>query len=265
MSQAYHNHSRDLRIADEELVEIVERLGRDLARLAGSVDRGDVPPALVDSVYRGAHSLKGVSGLSGRATVSDLARSMESLLDLIRLGGAPLDAAALEVLDAAIDALGRLVRGGGEAGEPDLSSLRERLASCRNRTLPLPPPIPLRPDLPEELNSLISGYERHRLEENIRAGRRLYLIRTSFPLERFDRDLESLLLHLGGEGEVICTVPAPAPGRIAAIDFQILFGADLPPSPLPGDAASDEISLAPDCLSPAAPADTAPAAGGSSA
>ena len=260
MSQAYLNHSPDLRMAHEELVEIVERLGRDLTRLAGSVERGDVPPALVDSVYRGAHSLKGVSGLSGHATVSDLARSVESLLDLIRLGRAPLDAAALEVLDAAIEALGELVRGGGGACEPDLSSLRERLAACRNRTLPLPPPIHLRPDLPEGLHASLSGYERHRLEENIRAGRRLYLIRASLPLERCDRDLESLLLQLGGAGEVICTATAPAPGRMAAIDFQILFGADLPPSPLPGDAACDEMSL-----SPATPADPASAAGGSSA
>ena len=54
-----------------EAEEIVERLGSELADLADVAGDGDIDPDLLNSIFRGAHSLKGLAGMFGFAGVSE--------------------------------------------------------------------------------------------------------------------------------------------------------------------------------------------------
>src|SRR3974390_2053133 len=81
-----------------EAEEIVEHLGSELADLADLADKGDIDPDLLNSIFRGAHSLKGLAGMFGLAGVSELSHNMENLLDLLRLGKLRLDTEVITVL-----------------------------------------------------------------------------------------------------------------------------------------------------------------------
>ena len=45
-----------------EAQEVVEQLSRDLIKLDEQIKRGKDDPSLVNVIFRGAHSLKGISG-----------------------------------------------------------------------------------------------------------------------------------------------------------------------------------------------------------
>ena len=69
-----------------EAEEIVDQLGSELADLADMADSGDLSPDLLNSIFRAAHSLKGLAGMFGFADISELSHNMENLLDSLRLG-----------------------------------------------------------------------------------------------------------------------------------------------------------------------------------
>ena len=71
-----------------ETEEIIESLNLDMVRLADSVDSGDCDPDVLNGIFRGAHSIKGLSGMFGFDDLSTISHSMESLLDGLRLGAA---------------------------------------------------------------------------------------------------------------------------------------------------------------------------------
>ena len=56
-----------------ETEEIIGSLNLDLVRLADSVDSGDCDPDVLNSIFRGAHSIKGLAGMFGFEAVPQLA------------------------------------------------------------------------------------------------------------------------------------------------------------------------------------------------
>src|SRR5512140_3772022 len=86
-----------------EAQEIVDALNRDLIAAEAEAKTGEVPPQRVNSLFRSAHSLKGISGMFG--------------LDGMRLGKVKLDASALDVLFACVERFGTLIAA-AESGEP---------------------------------------------------------------------------------------------------------------------------------------------------
>ena len=227
-----------------EAEEILEDLGRDLVLLSDA-DRSEyVPPDMVNAIFRGAHSLKGLAGMLGYTGISGLAHRLETLLDLIRLGKAHLDNQTVEVLFAAMDILGVLIRAcGREESPPDISPILERISACCARTIAPPSHDLARPVLPERITGALTEFEEHRLAETVRRGRRLSLVHASFLLESFDRELEALIDLLKSRGEVISTLPSPGRDRQDAIDFDILMGSDEPPGPLPAGVTSEEVAV----------------------
>ena len=69
-----------------EAKEIIDQLSMDIVGLSDCADSGDFNPDLVNSVFRGAHSLKGLAGMFGFTDISELAHNLENLLDSLRLG-----------------------------------------------------------------------------------------------------------------------------------------------------------------------------------
>jgi len=242
------NTPRDLSHGVQEFLaeaeEIMEDLSRDLAVLSVAARSGSGNPDLVNAIFRGAHSLKGLAGMLGYTDISGLAHRLETLLDLLRLGKAPLDDTTVNVLFAAVDALGGLLstcsRGGAA---PDISVVHEQLDACCARSMSPPSCSLPRPDLPERITHSLTEFEEHLLDETVRLGRLVFLVHASFSLDSFDRELESLISLLREQGHVISTLPSPGRERSDAIDFDILVGSGVRPDGLPSGVSCQEVPV----------------------
>jgi two-component system, chemotaxis family, sensor kinase CheA len=213
-----------------EAEEILDQLSNDLVALSDCADGGECSPDLVNSVFRAAHSLKGLAGMFGFTEIAELGHHLENLLDALRLGKVELNQAVVSSLFEATELLGMLVRNAAEpGGEPvDLSGVKQRISDCLAKEPGKSKESPLaRLNLPERVLSSMTEYEEHRLLENVKKGRRIYSIRVSLLLVSFDSELMELTEQLKGVGEVISTLPSASGGLDAGIDFEILFGSDL--------------------------------------
>jgi len=218
-----------------EAEEILDQLSLDLVALSDCADGGDCNPDLVNSVFRAAHSLKGLAGMFGFTEIADLGHHLENLLDALRLGKVELSQQVVSALFEALELLGTLVRNAGEARPEtvDLGSVKQRISDCltnkpgQGKTSPL-----AQLNLPERVLSSMTEYEEHRLLENVKKGRKIYSIQVSLLLVSFDSELMELTEQLKQVGEVISTLPSASGGLDAGIDFEILFGTDLAGSAL---------------------------------
>lgn len=218
-----------------EAEEILEQLNGDLLTLGESADREEYDPEVVNSIFRSAHSLKGLAGMFGFGEIADLAHNLESLLDCLRLGKIPLDGRALAVLFDAVDVLGAVVRGVGTptSGQVELSPLLERIADCISGAAGGAAVLsPADLGISEKVLQALTEYEEHRLRENIARGKDLYLFHASYSLDSFDRELGDLVDLLKGSGEVISTLPSAEGDLGSRIAFDILFGTSKQPEEL---------------------------------
>ncbi len=230
--------------------EIVEKLGRDLVALDGRLRRaapgaeapadvgaGGVEPELLNDIFRGAHSLKGLAGMFGFKELTAVSHNLENLLDALRLGRVTLDASILDLLFAGLDLLGREIKAAGvdapaggapgdgaEQTEIDAFITRLNTAAGQAREAAAVAAVGLDP----AILSVLTEFEEHRLDENLRAGRALYSIRTSFDLVGFDQGLAELTARLKPLGELITTLPGSAPSAPGQINFDIIIGSDRP-------------------------------------
>ena len=69
-----------------EAQEIVETLSRDLLVLDQSQKEGTTDPDLVNEIFRGVHTLKGIAGMFGYHQIGAVAHALEDLLEDLRLG-----------------------------------------------------------------------------------------------------------------------------------------------------------------------------------
>ncbi|GAM08192.1 chemotaxis protein CheA [Geobacter sp. OR-1] len=210
-----------------EAEEIVDQLNNDLVNLGDCADTGDCNPDLLNSIFRGAHSLKGLAGIFGFGEIGELAHNMENLLDSLRLGKINLNPSIMNVLFDAMDLLGNLVRGAGD-GHLDTSGIPAmvaRINTCANTSRNNADDSPLASlGLSESVLNALTEYEEHRLIENVKKGKSIFSIIASFSLTTFDQELGDLTDVLKKEGEVISTLPSVGSGNSGGIDFEILFG-----------------------------------------
>jgi two-component system chemotaxis sensor kinase CheA len=216
-----------------EAEEVVEQLGSELADLADMADGGELNPELLNSIFRGAHSLKGLAGMFGFSAISELAHNMENILDSLRLGRISLDQGLMKVLFGAHELLTSLVR----SVEIEGADRTEEIAACVSLInaclvpplVKLPAAAPLqRLGLPGLAAGVLTEYEEHRLLDNLNRGRNIFNVHTSFKLTTFDKDLEQVSDVLTACGEVISTLPCMGGNVETDIDFDILFGSTQP-------------------------------------
>ncbi len=218
-----------------EAEEILDQLSLDLVSLSDCADGGECSPDLVNSVFRAAHSLKGLAGMFGLTEIAELGHHLENLLDALRLGKVELDQAVVSALFESTELLGVLVRNAGEAGGDavDLSGAMQHINDCLTRGPKSSGDSPLsRLNIPDRILNSMTEYEEHRLLENVKKGRRIYSIRVSLLLASFDSELMELTELLKQVGEVVSTLPSASSGLDSGIDFEILFGSDLAGSEL---------------------------------
>ncbi len=212
-----------------EAEEIIDQLNLDLVALSDCADGGDFNPDLVNSIFRGAHSLKGLAGMFGFTDIAELSHNMENLLDSLRLGKVSLDQNTISVLFDSMELLGLLVQSAGstEQGRHDISQIVARISSCVNTVRKEEQASPLsKLGLSERVLGSLTEYEEHRLLENVKRGRNIFSVLASFSLATFDQDLGELTDALKEAGEVISTLPSAGGGGESSINFEILFGSE---------------------------------------
>ena len=105
--------SRYLGLFVAEASEHLEALGRDLVALEGT------PSAeTVDSLFRHAHSVKGMAASMGLEPIAQLAHRVEDLVDVARRVPGALGRDRVDLLLTTTDAMLALVRGTGEGNPP---------------------------------------------------------------------------------------------------------------------------------------------------
>jgi two-component system chemotaxis sensor kinase CheA len=246
-----------------EAEEILERMRDDLSTLAEATAAGrEAAPAVVNQLFRSAHSLKGLSGMFGIAPLAELAHHLEDVLDRFRLGHSTLGTKGLALLDESVElAAAGLEKVGRE--EPDetltdaIADLVGRIAAWSHE--PSEPRESLEGALPDHVLRALTEYEESRLRQSLRRGRGLVLIDVEFPIANFEEALGELNRTLHEIGEVISTLPSPAASREAGIRFELLAASELAPSALAGCLGLDPAAVRA-ATAPPASAETSAAA-----
>lgn len=241
-------HNKAIKDFLAEAEEIVEQLGTELADLSDMAEGGDFNPDILNSIFRGAHSLKGLAGMFGFTEISELSHNLENLLDWLRLGKIPLNQQLMPVLFDSHDLLTSLVRA---LSDGENHSKSNEIAACISKiNARLAPPekpggsSPLESlGLSEQVTGALTEYEEHRLLDNISKGRTIFNVHTSFDLCTFDQELAAVTDILKTCGEVVSTLPSVGGNIETHIDFDILFGSTRQLADLKCMVESDAVSV----------------------
>lgn len=134
--------SRYLSLFVGEATEHLEALGKDLVRL--EQDKGQAP-GLVDSMFRHAHSVKGMAASMGFEGTATLAHRLEDLLHALRTEPARFDKGTGDLVLGAVDTLSAHVKAASEGQPPaDATALAGRLSQT-TATLSQTPSAPSAP------------------------------------------------------------------------------------------------------------------------
>ena len=248
MSEPAATHTKAVQDFLAEAEEIVEHLGSELADLADAAERSEFDPDLLNSIFRGAHSLKGLAGMFNFDGVAELAHNMENLLDRLRLGKLNLSPHLITVLFLSHEVLTATVRALASREDKDMT---QEIAVCVSRiNACLAPPehqagtaSPGAAELPAHIRTALTEYEEHRLNDNIAKGRALFTVHASLTLDTFDTELTDITVLLKARGEVISTLPGVGENVETAIDFEILFGSTRSHQELQADLERENVSV----------------------
>jgi two-component system chemotaxis sensor kinase CheA len=161
-----------------EAQELVDGLGRDLLQLDESLKKGKVDAELINDVFRGVHTLKGLSGLFGAARMAGLSHELENVLDDLRLGRVEISQPVLDTLFQAVSLYSRILsaeNGDGEDPTPDIEQLLLSLGQLSPRRAGGGGAgVVAQYDLDPGLLGVLTEYEEHRLRTNVQQGQNLY-------------------------------------------------------------------------------------------
>ena len=211
-----------------EAIEIVEAIGRDLIALDRGVRQsGRADVEIVNGLFRGVHTLRGVAGLFGPSPTTEISRSLEDVLERVRLGRAPVDDALIDVLFRAVDVYGRVLaaeRVGAPPPHDDLDDLLQRLEASAAPVTPPGGPY----DLDPGLLAVLTEYEEHRLRANVEDGKTLLRLRIELDLASLDVAIEELKARAKGRAEVLTYLPTGAGSAEDAIELDVLLASSEP-------------------------------------
>ncbi|MBW2229960.1 MAG: chemotaxis protein CheA [Deltaproteobacteria bacterium] len=215
-----------------EAEEILDRMREDLVDLGDQRTNGiEVDPDLVNQIFRSAHSLKGLAGMFGLDGIGKLAHHMEDILDGLRLGRIAIESPAVDLLDSAVALFTALLvdiedPALEEKHTRDIAELIRRIDSAVEEPAPAADELAGLALDPSLLRAL-TEYEEHRLRENIRRGRHLALVDSTFEIIAFEEGLSELSAAIREVGEVVSTLPSPGDAPESQIRFSLLVATDM--------------------------------------
>ena len=201
-----------------EAEDILNSMGKGLNKLGKGVKAGIIDPAVLNGIFRSAHTLKGMCGIFEFRELADLSHCLEDTLDLLRLGRAALTDEILYSIINAHDLMAKILasKGSGDfAGE--IEGVKAGLSRVHvKKTRP-------KEEFAKEFISVLTEYEEHRLRESLREGRNIFVVNVRFPITSFDKGYMALTELLKTESEVIATLPSAKTSH-DLLFFDILIG-----------------------------------------
>jgi two-component system chemotaxis sensor kinase CheA len=208
---------------------------------------GELSPDLISGIFRAAHSLKGLAGMFGLDALSRLAHHLEDVLDGLRLGRVAPDAPAVDLLDEAVALFASLLEHVGEQNFEDRCSEPVEALIGRIEVAVIVPAAAATGldglDLEPALLRALTEYEEHRLRENLRRGRHLSMVNTSFEILSFEEGLNELSEAIREVGEVISTLPSPGDVPESQIRFSLLVATEISAEQLAGRLEFNQTSV----------------------
>ncbi len=186
-----------------EAEDILNSMGKGLFKLGKGVKAGIIDPAVLNGIFRSAHTLKGMSSIFDFKEMGVLSHSLEDTLDLLRMGRITLTDEILDSVIAAHELLAKII---ASRGERDFSSEIEKVQTALS-TSQAKKPKP-KEQIDKELLSVLTEYEEHRFRESLREGRNIFLINVKFPITSFDKGYVALTEALKADAELIATLPS---------------------------------------------------------
>lgn len=171
MDLAAKTKKEDLLIFLQESEELLQLLDEDIVKL----EHGGINPDLLNEIFRAAHTIKGSAAMIGHHRMSELAHTMETVLDGLRKG---VHQPNTELIDALLTSL------------DTLKALKEELTSphCREIDISLPVSMLKRAlvttesatstNLPQEIETKIYLNEeiKEKIQSALKDGEKVFLI-----------------------------------------------------------------------------------------
>ncbi|MEK7366920.1 MAG: Hpt domain-containing protein, partial [candidate division NC10 bacterium] len=138
--------SKYLKMFISESQEHLQKMDRLLLEL----EKGGVDKTVIDTLFREAHSLKGMSASMGYDDLAKVSHRMEDFLDGYRKGERTPDRAAADLLFEGVDLLRQGVENLAAGSPPNVSAqpFLEKVSACRSRPVTAAPPPPPPPPPP---------------------------------------------------------------------------------------------------------------------
>ncbi|MEW6570169.1 MAG: chemotaxis protein CheA [Nitrospirota bacterium] len=180
-------------------------------------------PDIVNAFFRSIHTLKGLSGLFGSQSMTDLSHSLESLLDDIRLGKINVTEDVVTFLFRNLDILNMAIDGIKEDKEYDLREHISEIKAYRESLKEIETGPDIKGLIDDSILKVLSEYEEYRLRDNIKKGNGIYLLKAMFELSTFDTSLGNLTKIIKTAGELISTLPVSSNVPDGSIGFNLMF------------------------------------------
>ncbi|KIG16977.1 Signal transduction histidine kinase CheA [Enhygromyxa salina] len=193
-----------------EAQELIEAFSSRLIEVEGQLRDGDeLDPALVDAAFRSIHTLKAGARLLDAAKLETLSHEIETVLNELRLGRLGVDEGSLGLLFESTDLFEALLRGVIDPAAPsvDIEPFLARLKLFAQGPAPVAEPGDPLAWLDDSIRAVLTEFEEFRLRENVRLGRRICRVSSSFDLMAVDVGISALKDELQRFGEVITCLP----------------------------------------------------------
>ena len=229
MGNDNNENSNDMAMEEftSEAEEIIEKLNSELLTL--STEKGDAHPDTLNGIFRSAHTLKGLAGMFGLKSLTEVSHNMENLLDALRLGKVTLSDAILDALFDSVEVISEIVKGNEEGLQSGgrIKSLLSDLESVMKadggpqRNSPIDSM-----NIDPAILSVLTEYEEHRLLDGVKAGKNIFLIHAAFSFDDFDTGLSEINASVKDFGEVVSTLPSAGGGSDGGIEFDLLYSTE---------------------------------------
>ncbi len=218
-----------------EVDEHISSANARLLALEASMKKGEANPRAVRELFRGLHTIKGLSAMVGVEPVVDVSHAMESALRVIDERGAHVDADAIEALFQGLRAVETRVRAlaAGSPVEPAPGALIGALEAMTHVGPAATASLATVLDLDPALEAKLAEFERTQLREAPANGKTALRVdfapsaaraEAGITINRVRAELEAL-------GDIVRVLPVSRPaaaGRPAGVAFAILFVTDKP-------------------------------------
>ncbi len=184
---------------------------------------------MINTVFRAAHSLKGLSGMLGYKKIMDLSHDFESLLDNLRMGKIELYQEVVDIMFQTTDIFNKLLEEIKlDKDEYSIAPILVKIHNISSKSSNIDDSnIQNIIDIEPDYLNVLTEYEEHRLKENTNQRNNIYKIHLSFSFDTFDQELTQTNDVLKTKGEIITTLPNIHSEDTDNINFIIIFSTAL--------------------------------------